>query len=51
MPTKQFHDDIISGRVKHSDNRIIQAAAMNAVLMSDNNGVRIKRIGMRTKLT
>nr|DAL85850.1 MAG TPA: Large Terminase [Caudoviricetes sp.] len=43
MPTKQFRDDVISGRIKHSDNRIMQAAAMNAVLMSDNNGVRINK--------
>lgn len=43
MPTKQFRDDIVGGKVKHSDNRILQAAAMNAVLMSDNNGVRINK--------
>ncbi|WP_057820026.1 terminase large subunit [Schleiferilactobacillus perolens] len=43
MPTKQFRDDIISGKIKHSDNRILRAAAMNAVLMSDNNGVRINK--------
>lgn len=43
MPTKQFRDDVIGGRIKHSDNRIMQAAAMNAVLMSDNNGVRINK--------
>lgn len=43
MPTKQLRMDLISGRVKHSDNRIMRAAAMNAVLMSDNNGVRINK--------
>ena len=43
MPTKQFRDDVIGGRIKHSDNRIMQAAAINAVLMSDNNGVRINK--------
>lgn len=41
--TKQSRDDVIGGRIKHLDNRISQAAAMNAVLMSDNNGVRINK--------
>ncbi len=43
MPTKQLRDDLIGGKVKHSDNRILRASAMNAVLMSDNNGVRINK--------
>ncbi|MFD1431380.1 terminase large subunit [Lacticaseibacillus yichunensis] len=43
MPTKQFRMDLISGKIKHSANRIMRAAAMNAVLMSDNNGVRINK--------
>lgn len=43
MPTKQFRDDIIAGKIKHSDNELMRVAAMNAVLMSDNNGVRINK--------
>lgn len=43
MPTKQFRDDLIGGKVKHSNNALLQSAAMNAVLMSDNNGVRINK--------
>ncbi|ERL64041.1 terminase large subunit [Schleiferilactobacillus shenzhenensis] len=43
MPTKQFRDDLIAGKIQHSDNRILRAAAVNAVLMSDNNGVRINK--------
>lgn len=43
MPTKQFRDDIIGGKVKHSANELLRNAAMNAVLMSDNNGVRINK--------
>ncbi|KRK40902.1 terminase large subunit [Loigolactobacillus bifermentans] len=43
MPTKQFKDDVICGKVKHSNNELMTAAMMNAVLMSDNNGVRINK--------
>lgn len=43
MPTKQFRDDSIGGKVKHSANELLRNAAMNAVLMSDNNGVRINK--------
>lgn len=43
MPTKQFREVVIGGRIKHSDNRIMQAAAKYAVLMSVNNGVRINK--------
>ena len=43
MPTKQFRDDVIGGSVKHSDNQILTAAINNAVLMTDNNGVRINK--------
>jgi phage terminase large subunit-like protein len=43
MPTKQFRDDIIGGKIQHSGNQLMQMAAMNAVLMSDNNGVRINK--------
>lgn len=43
MPTKQFRDDVIGGTIKHSDNQILTAAINNAVLMTDNNGVRINK--------
>ncbi len=43
MPTKQFRDDIIGGKIQHSGNQLMQMAAMNAVLISDNNGVRINK--------
>lgn len=43
MPTKQFRDDVIAKKILHSDNRVLRAAAMNAVLMTDNNGVRINK--------
>lgn len=43
MPTKQFRDDIMSLKIRHSDNRIMRASAMNAVIMSDNNGIRINK--------
>lgn len=42
-PTKQFRDDIISGKIKHSKNAILTTAATNAVVMTDNNGVRIDK--------
>lgn len=43
MPTKQFKDDVLEMRVKHSGNEILTAAINNAVLLSDNNGVRIDK--------
>lgn len=42
-PTKQFHEDVIDGRIKHNGNEILTAAINNAVLKSDNNGVRIDK--------
>jgi len=43
MPTKQFHDDVVSGKLTHSGNELLTTAVNNAVLMSDNNGVRIDK--------
>lgn len=43
MPTKQFRDDITSKKIRHSSNRLMRASAMNAVIMSDNNGIRINK--------
>ncbi len=43
MPTKSLRDDLRTGRVKHSDNALLRTAALNAVLLSDNNGVRINK--------
>ncbi|WP_238704167.1 terminase large subunit [Companilactobacillus mishanensis] len=43
MPTKQFRDDIIEGKIKHTDNGILTTAANNAVVMADNNGIRIDK--------
>lgn len=43
MPTKQFRDDILEKRVRHSGNEILTGAMANAVLMTDNNGVRINK--------
>ena len=50
MPTKQFKDDIIGGNIKHSDNQILTAAVNNAVLMTDNNGVRINKNKQSNKI-
>lgn len=43
MPTKQFRDDVLDHRIKHSNNEILSGAIANAVLKSDNNGVRIDK--------
>ena len=43
MPTKQFRDDILDKRVRHSGNEILTGAMANAILKSDNNGVRIDK--------
>lgn len=43
MPTKQFRDDVLEGKIKHSGNEILTNAANNAVTMTDNNGVRIDK--------
>lgn len=50
MPTKQFKDDVIGGNIKHSDNQILTAAVNNAVLMTDNNGVRINKNKQSNKI-
>lgn len=51
MPTKQFREHVIGGRLKTSDNRLMQAAAILAVLMSHNNGVRINKLKYANKIT
>lgn len=43
MPTKQFRDDVLDHRIKHPNNEILSGAIANAVLKSDNNGVRIDK--------
>ena len=43
MPTKQFRDDVLDKRVRHSGNEILTGAMANAILKSDNNGVRIDK--------
>lgn len=43
MPTKQFRDDILEKRIRHPQNQILTSAVNNAVLKSDNNGVRIDK--------
>lgn len=43
MPTKQFRDDVLEKKIQHSGNEILTAAINNAVLLSDNNGVRIDK--------
>ena len=42
-PTKQFRDDVIGGKILHSNNFIMTTAVNNAVTMTDNNGVRIDK--------
>jgi len=42
-PTKEFRDAVIQGDITHSDNVILKTAVTNAILMSDNNGVRIDK--------
>ena len=43
MPTKQFRDDVLDHRIKHPNNEILSGAIANAVLKSDNNGIRIDK--------
>ncbi|MCH4170675.1 MAG: terminase large subunit [Lactobacillus sp.] len=43
MPTKQFRDDVINQKLIHAPNELLTTAVNNAVLMSDNNGVRIDK--------
>lgn len=43
MPTKQLRDDVLERRVRHSNNEILTGAIVNAVLKSDNNGIRIDK--------
>ena len=43
MPTKQFRDDVLEKRIRHPKNQILTSAINNAVLKSDNNGVRIDK--------
>lgn len=43
MPTKQFKDDVLNGKVKHTGNRLLSAAFYNAILESNNNGIRIDK--------
>lgn len=43
MPTKQFRDDVIDLKVRHSGNRLMTAAINNAVILTDNNGMRIDK--------
>jgi len=42
-PTKEFRDGVINGDIVHSDSVILKTAVNNAVLMTDNNGVRINK--------
>ncbi|WP_222717485.1 terminase large subunit [Listeria portnoyi] len=43
MPTKQFKDDVLNGKVMHMGNQLLSAAVHNAILESNNNGVRIDK--------
>ena len=43
MPTKQFRDDVINKKVRHGGNSLLTAAINNAVIMTDNNGMRINK--------
>lgn len=43
MPTKQFRDDVMNGKIKHNGNELLTAAINNAVTKSDNNGLRIDK--------
>ncbi|MGQ2374584.1 terminase large subunit [Companilactobacillus zhachilii] len=42
-PTKEFRDAVIEGNIIHSDSFILKTAVTNAIIMSDNNGVRIDK--------
>ena len=43
MPTKQFRDDVINSKVRHSGNELLTAAVNNAITKTDNNGMRIDK--------
>lgn len=43
MPTKQFRDDVIDLKVRHSGNELLTAAINNAITKTDNNGMRIDK--------
>ncbi|MCM2138826.1 terminase large subunit [Vagococcus fluvialis] len=43
MPTKQFRDDVINSKVRHSGNELLTAAINNAITKTDNNGMRIDK--------
>ena len=43
MPTKQFRDDVIDKKVRHAENTLLTAAINNAIIMTDNNGMRINK--------
>lgn len=43
MPTKQFRDDVKSGKIKHSGNPLLTMAFYNAFIKTDNNGMRIDK--------
>lgn len=43
MPTKQFRDDVIDLKVKHSGNELLTTAVNNAITKTDNNGMRIDK--------
>lgn len=43
MPTKQFRDDVIDLKVRHSGNQLLTAAINNAITKTDNNGMRIDK--------
>lgn len=43
MPTKQFRDDVKSGKIKHSGNPLLTMAVNNAYTKVDNNGMRIDK--------
>ena len=43
MPTKQFRDDVKTGKIKHSGNKLLTMAVNNAYTRIDNNGMRIDK--------
>lgn len=43
MPTKQFRDDVIAGKIRHDGNHLLTAAINNAITLEDNNGIRIDK--------
>lgn len=43
MPTKQLRDDVINNKARHSGNQLLEAAMNNAVIKTDNNGMRIDK--------